>query len=67
MHILSIFLYILQGCFGLYGLILTIYYITHLKTDPLTQRSRFIIFNQVQEQKLGKMILEAVSKHTMQS
>ncbi|KYQ54881.1 Metalloendopeptidase OMA1, mitochondrial [Trachymyrmex zeteki] len=57
--ILSIFLYFLQGCFGLYGLILAIYYITHLKTDPLTQRSRFIIFNQEQEKKLGKMVLKA--------
>ncbi|XP_011637616.1 metalloendopeptidase OMA1, mitochondrial-like [Pogonomyrmex barbatus] len=47
------------GCFGLYGLILVVYYITHLETDPLTQRSRFIIFNQEQEKKLGNMILEA--------
>ncbi|XP_011863450.1 PREDICTED: metalloendopeptidase OMA1, mitochondrial-like [Vollenhovia emeryi] len=47
------------GCFGLYGLILAIYYITHLETNPLTQRSRFIIFNQEQEKKLGQMILEA--------
>ncbi|KYN30946.1 Metalloendopeptidase OMA1, mitochondrial [Trachymyrmex septentrionalis] len=47
------------GCFGLYSLILTLYYITHLKTDPLTQRSRFIIFNREQEKKLGKMVLEA--------
>lgn len=56
------FLIFLQGFFGLYGLILAIYYITHLETDPLTQRSRFIIFNQEQEKKLGEMILEAVSK-----
>ncbi|EGI63483.1 Metalloendopeptidase OMA1, mitochondrial [Acromyrmex echinatior] len=47
------------GCFGLYSLMLILYYITHLKTDPLTKRSRFIIFNQEQEKKLGKMILEA--------
>ncbi|XP_071553853.1 metalloendopeptidase OMA1, mitochondrial-like [Temnothorax nylanderi] len=50
---------IFLGCFGLYGLILAIYYVTHLETDPLTQRSRFIIFNQEQEKKLGKMVLEA--------
>ncbi|XP_039307727.1 metalloendopeptidase OMA1, mitochondrial isoform X2 [Solenopsis invicta] len=47
------------GCFGVYGLILAIYYVTHLETDPLTQRSRFLIFNQEQEKKLGKMVLEA--------
>ncbi|KYM88636.1 Metalloendopeptidase OMA1, mitochondrial [Atta colombica] len=46
------------GCFGLYSLILALYYVTHLKTDPLTQRSRFIIFNKEQEKKLGEMILE---------
>ncbi|XP_077263885.1 metalloendopeptidase OMA1, mitochondrial-like [Temnothorax americanus] len=50
---------IFLGCFGLYGLILAIYYVTHLETDPLTQRSRFIIFNQEQEKTLGKMVLEA--------
>lgn len=50
---------IFLGCFGLYGLMLVIYYITHLETSPLTQRSRFIIFNQEQEKELGKMILEA--------
>jgi len=38
---------------------LAIYYITHLETDPLTKRSRFIIFNKEQEKKLGKMVLEA--------
>ncbi|KAL0126543.1 hypothetical protein PUN28_005130 [Cardiocondyla obscurior] len=47
------------GCFGLYGLMLAVYYMTHLETDPLTQRSRFIIFNREQEKKLGKLILEA--------
>jgi len=46
---------------------LAIYYITHLETDPLTQRSRFIIFNQEQEKKLGEMILEAVSKRNKYS
>lgn len=50
------------GCLGLYGLILVIYYLSHIETNPLTQRSRFIIFNQEQEEKLGKLILEAVSK-----
>lgn len=49
---------IILGCFGLYGLILFIYYITHLETDPLTKRSRFIIFNKEQEKQLGKMVLE---------
>ncbi|XP_011336744.2 metalloendopeptidase OMA1, mitochondrial isoform X2 [Ooceraea biroi] len=47
------------GCFGLYGLMLLIYYVTHLETDPLTQRSRFIIFNKEQEKQLGKMLLES--------
>jgi len=42
---------------------LAIYYITHLETDPLTKRSRFIIFNKEQEKKLGKMVLEAVRKY----
>lgn len=49
---------IILGCFGLYGLILFIYYVTHLKTDPLTKRSRFLIFNKEQEKQLGKMVLE---------
>jgi hypothetical protein len=53
---------VFQGCFGLYGLLLFIYYVTHLETDPLTKRSRFIIFNKEQEKKLGKMVLETVSK-----
>jgi len=50
---------IFLGCFGLYGLILALYYITHLETDPLTKRKRFIVFNQEQEKKLGEMVLEA--------
>lgn len=50
---------IFLGCFGLYGLILALYYLTHLETDPLTKRSRFIMFNREQEKKLGKMVLEA--------
>lgn len=33
----------------------------HLETDPLTKRSRFIIFNKEQEKQLGKMVLEVVS------
>ncbi|XP_012234802.1 metalloendopeptidase OMA1, mitochondrial-like [Linepithema humile] len=49
---------IFLGCFGLYGLILFIYYVTHLETDPLTKRSRFIIFSKEQEKELGKMVLE---------
>lgn len=49
---------IFLGCFGLYGLMMAIYYLTHLETNPLTQRSRFIIFNQEQEKKLGEMVLE---------
>lgn len=56
------FLHIFQGCFGLYGLVLFIYYVTHLETDPLTKRSRFIIFNKEQEEELAKMVLETVSK-----
>ncbi|XP_012529308.1 metalloendopeptidase OMA1, mitochondrial isoform X1 [Monomorium pharaonis] len=47
------------SCFGVYVLILATYYITHLETNPLTKRTRFIIFNQEQEKKLGKMVLEA--------
>ncbi|XP_025152651.1 metalloendopeptidase OMA1, mitochondrial isoform X2 [Harpegnathos saltator] len=46
------------GGFGLYGLTLFIYYITHLKTDPLTQRSRCIIFNKKQERDLGNILYE---------
>ncbi|XP_032681583.1 metalloendopeptidase OMA1, mitochondrial-like [Odontomachus brunneus] len=46
------------GCFGFYGLMLFTYYITHFKTDPLTQRSRFIIFNKEQERDLGKRLHE---------
>ncbi|EFN74437.1 Metalloendopeptidase OMA1, mitochondrial [Camponotus floridanus] len=49
---------IILGCFGLYGLILFIYYVTHLETDPLTKRSRFLIFNKEQEKQLGQMVLE---------
>lgn len=49
---------IILGCFGLYGLILFIYYVTHLETDPLTKRSRFIVFNKEQEKQIGKMVLE---------
>jgi len=52
----------LQGCFGLYGLLLLVYYVTHLKTDPLTNRMRFIIFNKEQERQLGAMVLQYVSK-----
>jgi len=53
----------LQGCFGLYGILLVLYYVTHLETDPLSHRTRFIIFNKEQEKQLGKMILQYVSKH----
>lgn len=49
---------VVLGCFGLYGLILVVYYVTHLETDPFTQRSRFIIFNKEQETQLGKMVLQ---------
>lgn len=48
------------GCFGLYGFILFVYYVTHLETDPLTKRKRFIIFNKEQEEMLGKMILDVL-------
>ncbi|KAH0945020.1 hypothetical protein HN011_005494 [Eciton burchellii] len=46
------------GCFGLYGILLLLYYVTHLETDPLSRRTRFIIFNKEQEKQLGKMILQ---------
>lgn len=51
-----------QGCFAVYGFIIFIYYISHLKTDPLTQRMKFVLFNQEQEKKLGQFTLQVVSK-----
>lgn len=58
----DLLLLFLQGCIGLYGLILFTYYIIHFKTDPLTQRSRFIIFSKEQESDLGKKLRDLVSK-----
>lgn len=63
--ILSCMIFFLQGCFGVYGLILFIYYITHLETDPLTKRVRFVIFNREQEKALGQLIFEFVSKYNL--
>ncbi|XP_020292430.1 metalloendopeptidase OMA1, mitochondrial-like [Pseudomyrmex gracilis] len=49
---------VILGCFGLYGLLLLIYYITHLEIEPLTKRSRFNIFDKEYEKYLGKIIFE---------
>ncbi|XP_014481096.1 PREDICTED: metalloendopeptidase OMA1, mitochondrial-like isoform X4 [Dinoponera quadriceps] len=47
---------VLLGCFGLYGLMVFIYYVIHIKIDPVTKRSKFIIFNEEQEKDLANKL-----------
>lgn len=46
------------GSLSLLCLIFILYYLTHLETDPITKRKRFIIFNKKEQNVLGKLILE---------
>lgn len=39
---------------------LFVYYITHLQTDPITKRQRFIIFNKEQQEFFEKFTLQMV-------
>ncbi|KAK2589191.1 hypothetical protein KPH14_002003 [Odynerus spinipes] len=49
---------IFLGSLGMMFLMFVIYYVTHLETDPITKRKRFIIFNKKEQAELGRLIFE---------
>ena len=51
---------LISGFLAFFLFLLFAYYVTHLQTDPITKRTRFIIFTKEQQDVLAKITLELV-------